>query len=358
MSRLKRSVKYRVLGWSLVVIVALVLIGGGGWLVMMEMGRARLQRNASSQMPALSENLDEEQGNLEADVAWEDDWIRYHGKVYDYNESILTFLCMGIDINDIVGDEQSGWQSGQADALFLLTLNPAEKQMYIIAIDRNTMTDVDVYNEDDTYAGARFQQIALAHGYRDGKEKSAENQVKAVSHFMYDLPIHGYCAVNMAAIPSINDTIGGVEVTVLEDLTKISPELKMDARVHLMGENAYWYVKYRDINVEESARRRLNRQKQYLIAYINQAKEAFKSDVTLPITLFGNVSQYMTTDITVDEVVYLAGNAAGYSFSEENLIVIPGRTDTSGKYDEFYPDEEALRQTIVDIFYDELEGVE
>lgn len=354
---MKKSIKYRILGWTLVVIVVLVLVGAGTWLVLMEMGRARLQQNASSRMPVLSDNLNEEEAP-EADESWEEDWIRYHGTVYDYNENILTFLCMGIDVNDIVSEEQSGLQSGQADALFLLTLNPDNKQMYIIAIDRNTMTDIDAYNEDGSYAGTRFAQITVAHGYGDGKVKSAENQVKAVSHFMYDLPIHGYCAINMAAIGPINDAVGGVNVTVLEDLTKASSRLKEGEQVHLMGKDAYWYVKYRDITLEESARRRLNRQKQYLVAYIAQAKEAFKSDVTLPITLYNSISKYMTTDITIDEVAYLAGNAAGYTFSEENLITIPGHTDLSGRFEEFYPEEDAVKDIIVEIFYEPLEGIE
>ena len=64
---------------------------------------------------------------------------------------------------------------------------------------------------------------------------------------------------------------------------------------------------------------RLNRQKQYLTAYIAQAKEAFKQDVTLPVTLFNKLTPYMITDITLDEVVYLAGQAAGYSFSSDNM---------------------------------------
>lgn len=352
--------KYQVAAWLLVIVVVLVVIVCGGFLVLTKMGKLRLQRNATSQMPALSENLNSgQQEILEADdTQWEDDWVRFDGKVYDYNENILTFLCMGIDVYDEVTDAQSGLAAGQADALFLLVLNPDTKQMYIIAIDRNTMTDVYTYDKKGNFKSVVQAQIALAHGYGDGKEGSAENTIKSVSSVMYDLPIHGYCAVNMAAIPAINDAVGGIDVTVLEDMTKHFPQFKEGAKVHLEGENAYWYVKYRDIEKEGSARSRLNRQKQYLIAYVDQAKQAVKSDVTLPIALFNSVSKYMTTNITVDEVAYLAGNVAGYSFQEDNLIMIPGQTDTSGRFDEFYPDDEQLRRIIIDVFYTPVEGLE
>lgn len=361
---MKKALKYRIAGWILVVLVVLALALGGTWIVMTEMGRTRLHRNASSQMPsagALSEQEQTEgtqQENLTPDDAWQDDWIRYNGQVYDYNENIMTFLCMGVDVQDKITEKQTGLASGQADAIFLLVLNPDTKEIHIIAIDRNTMTEIETYDDDGNFTGVMIAQINLAHGYGDGKEQSAQYQVKAVSKLMYDLPIHGYCAINMAAIPLINDAVGGVDVTMLEDLPEVLPNSRKGDQIHLEGENAYWYVKYRDVAVEESARLRLGRQKQYLTAYINKAKEVFKKDVTLPITLFNGISGYMTTDVTVDEVVYLAGTAAGYFFSEENLIMLPGETDTSGRFDEFYVDEERLKQIIIETFYTPLEEIE
>lgn len=51
-------------------------------------------------------------------------------------------------------------------------------------------------------------QIAIQHGYGDGKELSCELTRDAVSSLLYELPIHGYAAVNMAAIPELNDALG------------------------------------------------------------------------------------------------------------------------------------------------------
>ena len=34
-----------------------------------------------------------------------------------------------------------------------------------------------------------------------------------MSNLFYQLPIHGYAAINMSAIATINDAVGGVDVT-------------------------------------------------------------------------------------------------------------------------------------------------
>lgn len=344
----------KILGWTAAALAALSLTLIMLLPVMAGLGKASLHKNASSRMPRLPW-----EGEVPLpDTVWEEDWIRYQGKIYDYNENILTFLFMGIDVDDILREQQQGWDSGQADALFLLVLNPDTRRMTVIAIDRNTMTDVDMYDQDNHFLGTVQAQVNLAHGYGDGRERSAENQVKAVSRLMYELPIHGYCAINLPAIYVINDTIGGVDVTVTEDFTPEYFQFAPGETIHLDGRLAYFYIRYRNVDVEESARLRLQRQKQYLIAFVERAKQAFAEDVTLPVKLFNAVQPSTVTDITLDETVYLAGEAAQYTFSGEDLIVLPGITDSSGQFDEFYVDQEALKQIIVDIFYTEVEGVE
>lgn len=358
---MKKKTKYQIISWIFVIILFVVIVVGLGGLVLVQIGKANLKKNATSQIPGAmkeavegSQNANEagEQG-LEA-TEWEDDWIHYDGKVYDYNENILTFLCMGVDVNEEINQKQKGKDSGQADALFLLTLNPDTKEIHIVGVDRNTMVDFDIYDKNGSYVSTNHGQIALAHGYGDGKELSAKNTVKAVSDVMFGLPIHGYCAINMAAIPIINDTVDGIELTVLEDCTSMDESLVKDETIRLMGRQSYHYVKYRNMEAEESARMRLGRQKQYLVEYVHQAKNKFKTDVSLPLTLYQAISPYMTTDVTVDEIIYLASTAAGYSFSEDNLILVPGETDLSEEYDKFYPDDNKLKQIIIDIFYTEL----
>ena len=196
---------------------------------------------------------------------------------------------------------------------------------------------------------------AVQHGFGNGVEESCEYQKKAVSRLFYGLPIHGYAAINMSAISTINDAVGGVDVTVLDDLTKYDSSLKKDAKVHLMGEAAFWYVKARDVNVFGSADMRLARQKQYLNAYVQAARSAAKKDITVALDLYQAVVPQMVTDISADEVAYLAPILVDYSFDENSFYMMQGETVMGDEFEEFYPDEDALYEMILNIFYEPVE---
>ena len=226
--------------------VLMTFIAGGlaGFEAMRLFGKSNLESKSATTAPMMDQSSAE--FSVDTGQKWESDWVRYNGAVYDYNEDIITFLVMGIDKSDeVVQGVKYGADSadgGQADALFLLVLNPHDESIKIIGINRNTMTDVDMYDEYGRYMTTIIAQIAVQHGFGNGLEQSCEYQVKAVSNLFYQLPIHGYAAINMSAIPTINDMVGGVDVTVLEDMTKFDKRLVEGKEVHLDGEMAFHYV--------------------------------------------------------------------------------------------------------------------
>ena len=62
----------------------------------------------------------------------------------------------------------------------------------------------------------------------------------------------------------------------------------------------------------------------------------------------------MVTDISVDEVSYLATQALGYSFDSDNMHVLQGEIVQGERFEEFYVDEDALYRLILDVFYEEV----
>ncbi len=279
--------------------------------------------------------------------------MRYQGVHYRYNNDIMTFLFLGIDEMGEVKRREEGNKGGQSDAIFLLVLNPHTKEISVIAVNRNTMTDLEVCNEDASVWETIKAQLCLQHAYGDGAEKSCERSVEAVSKLFYELPINGYCAINMGAIPLINDAVGGVEITALENV--IQTDIKEGDTLLLKGMDAYYYLHNRDIYGTFTADKRLERQKQYLTAYAKTAVEAVKADLILPVTLFNTLSKYMVTDITVDEVSYLATQALGYSFDGDHMYSLKGESQMNGERAEFYYDEEALYELILEVFYERVE---
>ena len=345
--------KRKIWKYILAAVILLAALLAAAFFIMQALGRYRLYGEATSEGTTLSEAIsDSEQERTEV---WEDDWIRYEGNIYDYNDDILTFLVLGIDKMEEVTSAEDSLDGGQSDLLFLAVLNPHTKEISLIAINRDTITDVDMYDEDGNFIATEKKQITLQHGYGDGKELSCERSVKAVSRLFYGLPIHGYCSVNMEAIPIINDIVGGVDVTVLETLKDSSGTVNFQEgeTVHLEGMNAFWYVKFRDIYSFNSAGRRLERQKQYLQAWSAKAREALGSNPGLALELYSALSGYMVTDITLDEVNYLASIILDYSFSGDRIYSLEGETVVGDwDFEEFYPDEEALYELILDIFYE------
>ena len=99
---------------------------------------------------------------------------------------------------------------------------------------------------------------------------------------------------------------------------------------------------------------RIARQKQFLTAFFRQAVDAIQKDVSLPVTLYQDFSGEMVTNIGLDNAVYLISEASKMSFGDDNLMIVQGEAKAGDVYDEFYVDEDALYQLILDTFYTEV----
>lgn len=356
---------------GLVIVSAILFIG---FVALQVSGKNRLYKRSENKKPDLASveiTWDDEEASQESEPEsskqpiliveedsdnWEEGDIRYKGVHYRYNEEILTFLMMGIDKSGTaVKASKKGNEGGQSDAMFLLVLNPKTKEASLVAINRNTMTNIDIYNESGLFLMTTKAQITMQHAYGDGKEISCERSLAVVSKLFYNLPIHGYCAINLDAIPKINDAVGGVDLVALEDI-KYGDKLviKEGRQVHLNGNMAKIYLQSRDDEFN-SASKRLDRQKQYLSAYADQAKAAVKKDLTVMVDLYNTISKYMVTDITVDEVSYFSTQIGDYKFDSSHIYTMAGETVAGNKFEEFYVDEKSLYELILKVFYDVIE---
>ena len=348
--------KFGIVTVTIIIIITVILTVAGTVTVMRMIGKASLSVSvANTEIMGLGEKADELETNE----------ILYKEGDYIFNEDLVTVLVMGIDketVTEIGGqsweeEEEGGYAGGQADALFLLIINPHDKNVYVIAINRNSMAEVDVFDEAGNYQGIFTKQIALQHGYGDGKEESCLRQVKAVSRMFHGSPIHAYAAVSMDAIPELNDLIGGITVEVLDDI--IYPEYDMDLHqgetVTLLGEQAYWYVRLRNENIFNSNELRLQRQKQYMTTFAAEAKNQAMSDIRVAIDLYRAVRKYMVTDIDLNEFTYMATEYMDYEFDRENMYSLQGETIQGNNFEEFYVDEDAMQDLIIKLFYEPAE---
>lgn len=303
------------------------------------------EKDADTWPEAVSEVTEDSDGGTEK---WQEGVVSYNGSHYLYNTSIKTYLFMGIDKTGKVTEAEKGNEGGRSDAMFLLVENPKKEELSIIAINRNSMVDVEVYDENGEYLSTGRLQICLQHEYGDGMRLSCNRSVNAVSRLFYNLPINGYLSLNMEGISLLNDLVGGVTVTPEHDLNSESfgVSLKAGETVTLTGQEAYAYLRYRDTSEFNSATDRLERQMDYLLQLFSKLKQTGTDGM---VDAYEQIEDYLVTNM---DFAKLAEEALAYRFDESRMYSVPGEMVKGNIYEEYNVDDEALYKMILDIFYE------
>ena len=342
-SKKKKKIRpFHVLVAILCLILALAVIGVGILLFLRSQGESMLRQGE------IKEDITAPDG-----VQIEEDgkYVIYNGEKYCYNEHIINILCMGIDTSIQGTEEGVIGENGQADAIILAVIDTQTGQLHLVNISRDSMVDVNRYNVEGKYLGTEKMQLCLAYCYGDGKDDSCLNTARSVSRLMYGMPIHAWAAIDYSGISVLNDEVGGVTVEVLEDLSSKDPALVAGRTVTLTGQQAHTYVRTRDTSLLESNNQRMARQKQYMTAFLKTFFSKTKSDLTLPLKLYQNAAGYMVTDIGPQETVYLSSLVLQKGFTEGNMDSVPGQIVQGEVYAEFIPDDKALYELILKVFY-------
>ena len=213
------------------------------------------------------------------------------------------------------------------------------------------MADVELYNTAGEYAGVENMQICLAYAYGDGHETSCLNVARSVSRLFNGIPINAYFAMDYTGVPTLNDDVGGVSVQVLEDLSAKDPALTYGSWVTLKGEQSVTYIRSRDTALLESNNTRMDRQKQYLTGFLQNAFSGIKSNPTLIPTLYSDATDYMVTDISLADLTYLASQVVQHGYATPEMSSVPGTVVQGDVYAEYQVDKAALFDLIIKNFY-------
>ncbi len=281
--------------------------------------------------------------------------VFYEGTEYGYRDDTINILFLGIDKDDVMASRSAfGNSVGQSDAIFLASVDLSDNCVRVIAIPRDTMVQLKMYDGDGNYIGTDMGQLTLQYAYADGMEKSASLVASQVSALLNEIPINGYIAVNLTALTAINDAVGGVDVTMDDDYTELNEAFVNGETVHLEGNLAKAYVRGRDITEQGSAYTRIHRQKIYLSAFLEQAKQAVKENPLLPFTIMDTLSEHLETDISTAEMMYLVTEALGVSLSDEDMYTLSGELSKGTLYEEYYLNEEDVLELTIALFYEEI----
>lgn len=85
----------------------------------------------------------------------------------------------------------------------LIVLDEVSKKMSVVAINRDTMTEVHRFSRNGDDLGVYVTHLGYAYTNGDGGEASCENLKTAVSTLFNNLPIDGYMVSNQTSIVMI-----------------------------------------------------------------------------------------------------------------------------------------------------------
>ncbi len=272
-----------------------------------------------------------------------------NGVEYFPRQDITVLMLLGIDETGIVTPSESYNNTGESDVVTLAIFDEKAKTYSVLVLNRDTMMDIPVLGVGGKPAGSIYGQLALSHTYGSGMEDSCENTRKAVSDFLYGINIDYYLSMNMDAISKFTDEVGGVTVQVKDDFSQVDPTIPMGT-VRLNGDQALNFIRSRSVGNLMNTNR-MERHKEYMVGFMDALIHKVHASGTFMLNLYDAMSEYMVTDCSATTLNSLVSRYADYTMKE---VLSPDGNNVRGdEFMEFYPDEEALDQMILNLFYAE-----
>ena len=271
------------------------------------------------------------------------------GRVYTLKENVETLLVMGLDNTEV--PEDSGYYNDlSADFIVLLVIDHDAKTSTPIHINRDTITTINVLGVAGQKIGETKGQIALSYSYGNGRAVSCRNVSDAVSGLLMDVSIDNYMSLTMGGVPVLNDLVGGVEVTILEDFSDVDATMVQGETVKLTGEQALLYVRARQNIKGSSNEKRMERQRQYLDALFIATSGRAEGDTAFMAEVALKMGDYIASNSSLERLQEKFSEISDYTM--QDIRTLEGENKISAdNFMEFYAEEKCIRDMIIQLFY-------
>lgn len=276
----------------------------------------------------------------------------HEGDKYTPKKDIETFLIIGLDKTLENSGSESYNNNKQADFLLLFVFDNKEKTASAIQINRDTMAEMNLLDIAGKKYGKKTCQIALSHTEGNGRGISCRNTADAVSSLLCDIDIDYYFSTTLESVTTVNDKLGGVEVTVLDDFTGVDDTLIKGEKITLMGKQALTYVRARNGLEDNTNINRMKRQRQYMEALFEKLKLCSETDTGLFLEILIEISEYYISNCSDAKCEQLFNKVSEYEAL--GIKTLEGENKKGEKYMEFYPDQVKLKELVLELFYDKV----
>lgn len=321
-------IKHKKLIIAVSVIMVFIITLVSAFFIMVKVGEIRLKNSlvAGEKLEATEDNIDENA-------------IYHNNKAYYYNENLINLLLIGVD-----AEKNNKGSQGQADALYLVSVDTKNSNVKIFSISRNTLCEIDILDIDGNSFSTEERQICLAYSYGKDDANSSQNCVKALSRFLYNIPINGYYTIHQDSISDIVNSVGGVKVTITENEKDSLFSEQIGQTITLRGNDALSYLQTRG----DSNGPRVERHTKFIKSFINSAKTAIKKDLSLPFKIANKLSRKAVTDIDISSAVYLATEAIDWKI---DFISVNGEYSIKDNLEILTVDDKDLKELVLGNFY-------
>lgn len=273
--------------------------------------------------------------------------ITRDGVDYFPRQDITVVMVLGIDQYGPVESSNYYRNKGSADSVMLLIFDETARDCTVLYLNRDTMLNMEVLGVRGEYAGTTYGQLALAHTYGTGLEDSCLNVKNTLENFLHGLTIDYYVAMNMDAIPIMNDAIGGVTVNVTDDFSQVNPSITR-GKLTLRGDQVIDYIRTRKDVGDQKNVTRMARQREYVDGFLEKLYGK-AVDSMLLLSAYEAVAPYIVTDCSAETLSSMLERYSNFTIA--GAISPEGvNTVVDGHY-QFHVDEEELDALTVELFY-------
>lgn len=304
---------------------------------------------------ALEARLREQAGEIE-DVLWtEDNTVYIDSTLYGYDHRIETYLFIGTDLSGNESAEGEDYNGAMADYLLLMVLDHTDNTIGCLQIDRNTITPVDELDENGDITLTRDLQICTAHWFGSNRQMSAENTVEAVKRLLGELErIDGYYVINMREIGALNHAVGGVEITLSEDLSAVDPAMTLGSTLTLSDAQAEAFVRARMSVGEGTNVERMSRQQQYMEALLDKVRAEVRTNSQYGVELWNMIRDIAESNMNGNAFSRIANKLL--KGEDKGILKLQGHTELGHvlndglEHEEFYADTASIRDVMTELF--------
>ena len=251
--------------------------------------------------------------------------IIYNGEQYPLKYGLMSVLLIGTDRypeDERTDGEKESNNSAFADFLVLLVFDHNRKTLTPIHICADTLCKIP----GDSAENNNNQKIGLAYSYGKSKKDGCKNICEAAEALLYGAPVDHYAAIDMEAIPLVNDLLGGITIILQDDFSALGSDFLRGNSVTLHGSEALAYIRRQGQESTDGHAQRRARQQQYLdavIGNISQAKglpnlfdssvrETIAKDPKLAKTGIKGAADYLCTDLSMSRMTDLFKKVGEY----------------------------------------------